>query len=84
MPPEMRKEFLRKGIEDINSVRVLLVYPQEKYDENVDPWGGVSYKGLVPSRSPFVLIPTRIGKILKRNVQELLECNLEPPTDESS
>ena len=88
---------------DINSVRDLIVYPQEKYDENVIPWGGVSYKGLVPSRSPvfvvemnappsncvylrgwfFALIRevlTRLGKILKtfRNVQELLECNLEP------
>ena len=41
---------------DINSVRDLLVYPQEKYDENVIPWVGVSYKGLVPSRNPVFVV----------------------------
>ena len=38
---------------DIESVRDLLDYPQEKYDENLMLWGGVSYKGLVPPRRPI-------------------------------
>ena len=38
---------------NIDSARDLLDYPQEKYDENVMLWGGVSYKGLVPSRAPI-------------------------------
>ena len=33
-------------------MRDILVYPQE----NVIPWGGVSYKGLVPSRSPVFVV----------------------------
>ena len=49
---------------DVDSVRDLLDFPQEKYDENVMLWGGVSYKGLVPSGSPVFVDEMKVRTAL--------------------
>ena len=40
-------------VKSIDSARDLLDYPQEKFDQNLMLWGGVTYKGLVPPRRPI-------------------------------
>ena len=46
----------------IDSARDLLDYPQEKFDQNLMLWGGVTYKDLVPPRRPIFVDELKVMK----------------------